>query len=238
MPCRCDPGLLLATLVVALLAAVAASADSGAPPAVEPEARAFRVWPGIGAGVRAGAHVDEDHSHVGLGAATATQISFSMPLLSFVEPDVTVGFGFATVDDGGAFDPLTHIEMVNRFSFGLRVFAPPLGGAFDVDAPARPFLWGALHHGHKVSLGNTLANPLGAVLTATEAGVHHLTGIEGGGGVLLALDVDGRPIPVMLRASLSYLPSFAAVHAGVGHGDDVYALVDVAVGLPVVLRDL
>ncbi len=197
---------------------------------------AFRVWPGVSGGARLGVHVDDDHAHVGLGAAGATTLSFSLPLLSFVKPDVTVGFGFAGVDDGDRKDVLAGVEMVNRFSFGLRIFAPGLGGAFDVDAPVRPFLWGALHHGHKVTLADTVQNPIGAILTSTEAGVYHLTGLEAGGGVLL--DVDGARYPIMVRASLSYLPSFAAVHSGAAHGDDVYALVDVAVGLPVGLRDL
>ncbi len=82
-----------------------------------------------------------------------------------------------------------------------------------------------------------MKNPIGAVLTATEAGVHHLTGLEGGGGVLLGVDVDGHRYPILVRASLAYLPSFAAVHTGSAHGDDVYAMCDVAVGVPLHIDD-
>lgn len=231
MHLRLHCSLRFSVVVLTVLATVAARADD------DGDRAAFRVWPGVSGGARIGFHVDDDHAHAGLGAAGATTISFSLPLLSFVEPDVTVGFGLGSVDHGTAFDPTRDIEMVNRFSFGLRLYAPPLGGAFDLDAPARPFLWGALHHGHKVTLENTLKNPIGAVLTATEAGVHHLTGVEAGGGILLGVDVDGHRYPILLRGSLSWLPSFAALHSGGVHGDDVYALVDVAVGLPVRLND-
>lgn len=213
-----DAGVFLALIVTAFLAAVAAHAgdDDG-----EERGAPFRAWPGIGVGAKtSGSHT---------GALGMTQLSFSLPLLDAVEPEVAVGFGVMAGDvtDRGA-------EVVNRFSFGLRWFVPvDGGGAFDVDSPVRPFLWTALHHGHKVSVHDTIRSPIGALLTSTDAGVGHLTGAEGGLGVLLALPIDGVSYPLLLRAGASWLPSFVSHHPDGSSLDDVLVVVDVAVGLPI-----
>ncbi|MDP2346046.1 MAG: hypothetical protein Q8O67_34230 [Deltaproteobacteria bacterium] len=180
----------------------------------------FRAWPGLGVGHKFGG-----------GVLAVPQISFSMPFFDVLEPEVVAGLGLNATT--------STLEMINRFSFGLRWFVPT-AGAFDVDEPVRPFLWTALHHGHKVAAADVIKNPLGALLTSTTAGVGHLTGAEGGAGVLLALPIDGQSWPLLLRVGASWLPSFASVtegHAGPDkHGDDVLLLVDVAVGLPLRLN--
>ncbi len=223
-----DPGLILAALIVALLVGVAAHANSSAGVTIDEGSadaddtgRAFRVWPGMGVGAKT------------LGSSTGAlgmeQLSFSMPLLDWVEPDVTVAIGV----NGGSYD-LTSTEVVNRFSFGLRWFLPLEGmTSHDVDSLVRPMAWTAIHHGHKVTLGNALANPIAATLTSTDAGVGHLTGLEGGVGVLLALPIDGQSYPLMLRAGASWLPTFVSNHPDGSAVDDVLVVVDIAVGLPI-----
>ena len=182
------------------------------------------AWPGTGVGAKTLGQT---------GAVFMPQISFSAPLFAAVEPEVTVGLG---VNSGGL--TAETVEMINRFSFGLRWFVPVDNvTAFDVDEPVRPFLWTAIHHGHKVPVAHVLANPVGATLTSTDAGVGHLTGLEGGVGVLLGLPIDGQSFPVLLRVSGSWLPSFASVHDKAHGGDDVFVLVDLAVGLPLRILD-
>lgn len=223
-----DPGLLLAALVVAFLCAVAARADSSAGVHVDGadddvgSGGAFRVWPGVGVGAKA--------LGSSTGALSLQQLSFSLPLLAVLEPEITAAFGV----NGGGFDQTTT-EVVNRFSFGLRWFLPIEGlRSTDVDSAARPFVWTALHHGHKVALGDALANPIGATLTSTDAGVGHLTGLEAGAGVLFGLPVDGATYPVLVRAGASWLPTFASHHPDGSTVDDVLVIVDLAVGLPVI----
>ena len=208
-------GLLAALLTPLFFSAAALAADDvhDAP---------VRAWPGIGAGYKPGG-----------GVLVVPQIAFSVPFFDALEPEVMMGLGVNAT--------ASSLELVNRFSFGLRWFVPVAGaGAFDVDEPVRPFLWTAIHHGHKVSGSDVLKNPIGALLTQPTAGVGHLTGVEGGVGVLLALPVDGEHWPLLVRFGASWLPSFAAIqqdHSDGSHGgDDVLLLVDVAVGLPLSLN--
>lgn len=211
---RLDASTLIAAIVTALVLAVAAKAapDNDGP---------VRAWPGVGAGHR-----------LGDGVLAAPQLSFSVPLLDVLEPEVVVGLGVNAT--------AATFELTNRFSFGLRWFLPsslPGGGAFAVDEPVRPFLWTAIHHGHKVAAADALKNPIGALLGSTDAGVVHLTGLEGGAGVVAAVDVDGTSWPVLLRAGVSWLPAFASLQLtgadeAHGHGDDLLLLLDLAVGLP------
>ena len=225
-----DAGLVLAFLVVVFLAAVAVRADSRAGVTGSADAAGFvggaggapvRVWPGVGVGAKA--------MGSSTGALGLPQLSVSIPFLAVVEPEITAALGV----NAGALDA-TSTEIVNRFSFGLRWFWPAFGlSSVDVDSAARPFLWTALHHGHKVQLGDAVKNPVAAALTSSDAGVSHLTGVEAGVGGLFAVDVDGQTFPVLVRAGASWLPSLVSHHTDGSSVDDVLVVVDLAVGLPI-----
>lgn len=252
-----DPGLIACALLTLLVAALAARADpafvidvvpnpvpgpASMPTPSDTSARAsppqrlrddgivLRAWPGTGTGLK-----------VSQGGLLLPQLSFSAALLEVVEAEVVVGQG-ACVAPTLSLDG-RGVEMINRFSFGLRWFLPIDGvTSRDVGEPVRPFLWTAVHHGHKVQATDVVKNPIGALLTSTDAGVAHLTGLEGGAGLLLALPIDDAVFPLLLRVSASWLPSFVAVShdhpaGSAAPGDDVLLLVDVAIGLPLGIDD-
>ena len=144
----------------------------------------------------------------------------SYRLAEFIEPEAFVGFGLHGLD---------HPEVVDRFSFGVRVVAP-------IDDGVRPFLWLALHHEHQAAFDAIAKNPIATTLGVSAEGVAHYTGGEAGAGIALAVPVDDNVFQVQLRTNLVYLPSLGGHVAGSDgdHAmhDQLALLVDVAVGLP------
>ena len=174
----------------------------------------------VGAGLGGGARP-------GRGALAFTTVSVAFRFFDVVEPELIIGMGLhgnglsptsPWIDDG---------EMLQRFGIGTRLVWPSNG--------VRPFLWLALHHGHATPMADFLKSPVLATLSSTEAGVLHLTGVEGGAGVIVPFVVELQPIfhsPVHLE--LTARLTGAAIPAFLGSDRDhrFYVLADVGLAVP------
>lgn len=188
--------------------ALALALDSPVP--VEEPPRLW-AWPTVSAGPR---FTDGGTALVGLG--------FSYRFADYLEPEAFIGFGLHGIDNP---------EVIDRFSFGLRIVAP-------IDDDVRPFLWLALHHEHQAAFDAVAKNPIAATLGVSAEGVAHYTGAEAGGGIALAVPVDDNVFQVQVRTNLVWLPSLGG-HVAATDGEHDHAmhdqlalLVDLSVGLP------